>query len=299
MHTYTFPALLLVVSLCAAPLSAQSRPPITYPYSPYMEGKMDPQITGWPLTEENRAYILKPRETRVPGLESGSAALPDMAPVTPSAGMWKDPNTWINQHTTLVSVAEANRGPVDIVLIGDSITQQWGGTRIGTPTFNQPWKRRFGNYKTLNLGIQGDTTQNILWRLDHGAMDGLQPRAIVLLIGTNNKPNPKTFTSVGLGVRLCVDNLRARFPKAQIIFVKVLPVAKEDIRRFNDYLDSLGFAKDPALQVLDLWDDLVLPDGTTDPDLYIDGNLHLSEAGYEIYAARLEPLLTRALLQTP
>lgn len=298
MRPFTSLAFLLGLGFGCAPLAAEGRPPIAYPYAPYLAGKMDPQITGWPLSEAGRTYILQPKADRAPGKESG-ANLPEMVPVTPAAGMWKDPNKWIDQHTTLVDVAQANRGPVDIVLIGDSITQQWGGTRIGTPAFNEPWKRRFSAYQSLNLGIQGDTTENILWRLDHGAMDGLSPRVIVLLIGTNNKPNPKTRQIVGQGVKLCVQNLRARFPEAQIIFVKTLPVATEDMMRFNDHLDSLGFTADSKLQILDIWDDLVLPDGSTDTDLYADGNLHLSEAGYDIYASRLEPLIKQALSPLP
>jgi hypothetical protein len=114
------------------------------------------------------------------------------------------------------------------------------------------------------------------------------------LIGTNNKPNPNNQSSVGQGIRLILDNLQKRLSKAQIILVKTLPVASEDMRRFCDHLDTLSFDQRPGVQVLDLWDELVLPDGSIDRDQYIDGGLHLG-AGYEIYAAKLQPLLKKML----
>ena len=68
-----------------------------------------------------------------------------------------------------------NRGPVDILLVGDSITQQWGSVLDGKP-LNAAWQKHFGRYQTINLGIGGDKTQNALWRLDHGGVAGLESR---------------------------------------------------------------------------------------------------------------------------
>ena len=76
---------------------------------------------------------------------------------------------------------------IDIALLGDSITQGWGGGWDGAP-FNAAWQKHFGDQKTVNLGIGGDRIESILWRLDHGALDGASPKVIVLMIGVNNAP---------------------------------------------------------------------------------------------------------------
>jgi hypothetical protein len=284
---------LLLVALLGAALAASEAPPITYPYAPYHQGRMDPQITGWPLSAEGRAWAIRPRDQRRPGDEVGKPQ-PELVPVVPSAGRWKDPEKWLGLHGSLVEVVRAQKKPVDVVLLGDSITWLWGGTKIGNPKFHGAWAKRFEHLNPVNLGIQGDTTETVLWRLDHGALDGIQPRAVVLLIGTNNKPNASTQAAVAQGIGLILDNLHKRLPKTRIILVKTLSVASEDMRRFCDHLDTLRFDQRPGVQVLDLWEDLVLPDGSIDRDQYIDGGLHLGE-GYELYAARLEPLLKRAL----
>jgi len=284
---------LLPLALIGSALAANEAPPITYPYEPYHQGRMDPKITGWPLSAEGRAWAIQPREQRRPGDEAGKA-LPDLIPVVPSAGRWKDPEKWLNLHGTLVEVVRSQQKPVDVVLLGDSITWLWGGTKIGNPKFHEAWAKRFSHLNTVNLGIPGDTTENILWRLDHGALDGIQPRVLVLLIGTNNKPNEKTQAAVAEGIRLILDNLQKRLPQTRIILVKTLPVASEDMRRFCDHLDTLGLDQRSGIQVLDLWEEFVLPDGSIDLDQYIDAGLHLGE-GYELYAKQLEPLLKRAL----
>jgi len=285
----------------AGNLRAADMPPIEYPYKPYMEGKMDPQITGWPLSEEEKAYALKAPSERKPGMEAG-AEITGMTPLTPSAGKWKDPDAWLNdEHGRCVEAVQDNKDNIDILLVGDSITWFWSPSyKSGekwTPKFCEAWKKRFGQYHTVNIGIKGDATQNILWRLDHGAIDGAKPKVIVLLIGINNGPKPENFKTIGQGIKLCVENLRARCPESQIIVVKTLPKATEGVKRLNDYIDEMNLSNDPKLQVLDLWDDFVNPDGSEDNNLYIDGFLHLNDAGYEIYAERLKPLIEQALKQ--
>jgi hypothetical protein len=87
----------------------------------------EPQKTGWPLTEEDKQYVLKPEHERRPGAEQ-KKHLPAMWPVTPSAGYWGG-TSWLNMHAKLVKEAEASKGPIDVLLVGDSITMQWGAAR--------------------------------------------------------------------------------------------------------------------------------------------------------------------------
>jgi len=259
----------------------------------------EPQKTGWPLTDEERAYVLKPEYERRPGRENPAAPKhrPDLWPVLPSAGFWGG-TSWLDCHAGLVKVAQANRGPIDVLLVGDSITMQWGAA----------WTKHFGQYKTVNIGIGGDKTQNVLWRLDHGGVDGLEPRMAVLLIGNNNMFfTPETgIAPAAKGIKVCLDWLRDRFPKAPVVVVKIVPAHSpgkpfyEDIKKTNAALDTLKLEDDPQVRVLDLWHDMVDAEGKLRAGLFTPDNIHLTQnGGYELYATRLKPFITAALSGQP
>ena len=218
----------------------------------------EPQKTGWPLTEDEKQYVLKAEHERRPGREQNKH-MPELWPVVPSAGYWGG-TAWLDMHAKLVKDAEDAKGAIDVLLVGDSITMQWGAA----------WQKHFGRYKTVNLGIGGDKTQNVLWRLDHGGLAGIEPRVIVLLIGNNNMFfTPETgIMPAARGIKMCVD-----------------------IKNANAALDMLKFENAPKVHVLDLWNEFTNPDGSLKPAAYADGRLHLSPAGYEIWAGKLKPLV--------
>ena len=193
---------------------------------------------------------------------------------------------------------------IDIALLGDSITQGWGGGWDGAP-FNAAWQKHFGSLKTVNLGIGGDRMESILWRLDHGALDGVSPKVIVLMIGVNNAPlvfaNGAPAATAMHGIKLCIENLRLRCPKSQIVLVKILPAfdpAKEAgkaVVDINAALDKLDLGRDPNVHVLDLWSDFTNADGTLRTALYSDGHLHLGPSSYEVFAGKLKPVVEKPL----
>lgn len=264
---------------------------LDYAYSPYNTGAMDPQPTGWPLSDGERAYVLKPEYERRPGAEA-TQHKPELWPVVPAAGFWGG-TSWLDFHAGLVKTAEAAKGPIDVLLVGDSITQQWGPA----------WARNFPKWKTVNIGIGGDKTQNVLWRLDHGGVAGLEPRACVLLIGNNNMFfAPETgVEAAAQGIKTCVMNLREKFPEAGIVVVKIFPAHApgvpfyEHIKQTNAALDALKLTADPQVQLLDLTADLVHADGTLRKELFSPDAIHLAPAGYDRYAAKLRPLLEKVL----
>lgn len=281
--------ILAVLAIVSAALSSGEKQSI-YEYAPYNEGKLDPQIYGWPLTSEERAYVVeKPEHDRRPGRESNKH-LPHLWPQVPTAGFFGG-DAWLKLHETHVKTVLANQGPLDVLLAGDSITIQWGDS----------WKKHFPELKAVNIGIGGDKTQNVLWRLDHGGVEGLQPKTIVLMIGNNNMFfAPETgIDGAALGIQMCVKNLREKFPDASIIVAKILPAHApgnrfyEDIKKTNAALDPLKLDSDPKLRVLDLWSEFTNADGTIRKDLFTPDNIHLSPAGYAVYAARLKPLLKK------
>ena len=258
----------------------------------YAYATAEPQKTGWPLSAEEEAYVLKPEYERRPGAEI-TQHKPELWPVVPSAGFWEG-RTWLDTHANLVKVAQANKGPIDVLLVGDSITMQWGAA----------WQKHFGNHKTVNIGIGGDKTQNVLWRLDHGGVEGLEPKLVVLMIGNNNCFfTPETgIEPVARGIKACADNLREKFPKAPVVVVKVLPAHGpgapfyEDIKKINAALDELSLAGDPMVHLLDLTNAFVNADGTLKQDLFLPDNIHLTqEGGYELYATKLKPLVEKLL----
>jgi beta-glucosidase len=270
--------LLLPTTLLA--LTAQA---LDYPHQ-----TAEPQKTGWPLTPEERAYVVdKPEYERRPGRESNKH-LPQLWPVVPTAGHFGG-DAWLKLHEAHVKTVQANQGPVDVLLVGDSITIQWGDS----------WAKHFPDRKAVNIGIGGDKTQNVLWRLDHGGVEGLQPKAIVLMIGNNNMFfTPETgIEAAAKGIEMCVKNLREKFPDAPLVVAKILPAHApgnrfyEDIKLTNTALDALKLESDPKVRVLDLTTDFTNVDGTLKKDLFTPDHIHLSPAGYAMDAERLKPLL--------
>jgi platelet-activating factor acetylhydrolase IB subunit beta/gamma len=274
-------ALLLFVASTAAALD--------YPHN-----TDEPQKTGWPLTAEEHAYVTKKAEhDRRPGREI-SRHLPQLWPVVPTAGHFGG-DAWLKLHEAHVKTVQANQGPIDVLLLGDSITIQWGAS----------WKQHFPELKAVNIGIGGDKTQNVLWRLDHGGVDGLEPRSIVLMIGNNNMFfSPETgIEAVAKGIEMCVKNLRGKFPRTPLVLVKILPAHApgtrfyEDIRKTNTLLDGLKLDSNPKISLLDLTADFTNADGTLKKTLFTPDNIHLSSEGYAVYAAKLKPQLAGLRLQ--
>jgi lysophospholipase L1-like esterase len=267
----------------------------------YLYVTAEPQKSGWPLTDEERAYVLKPEHERRPGREANKH-LPAMWPVVPSAGHFGG-TAWLDIHAKLVKHLEGRKGPVDVLLVGDSITQQWGSPLDNKP-LNEGWQKHLGQYSAVNIGIGGDKVQNVLWRLDHGGVAGLQPRAIVLMIGNNNMFfTPETgIEAAAKGIAMCAANLRDKFPKAPLVVVKILPAHApgnrfyDDIKKTNAALDELKLDRQPHVTVLDLTTDFTNADGSLKKDLFTPDNIHLSLAGYDLYAQRLKPLFDKLLV---
>ena len=130
-------------------------------------------------------------------------------------------------------------------------------------------------------------------------LDGLEPKCIVLMIGNNNMFFvPETgVVPAAKGVKACFDNLRRKFPTAPVVVAKILPAHEpgntfyENIKKTNAALDPLKLDADKLVRVLDLTADMVNTDGTVKADLYSKDKIHLSEAGYALYAEKLRPVV--------
>jgi lysophospholipase L1-like esterase len=199
-------------------------------------------------------------------------------------------NDWMVQHEGFN--ARAKKGDVDVVFLGDSITAGWGGNGKAI------WAERYAPLKAVNFGIGGDRTQHVLWRVQNGNFDGITPKAVVLMIGTNNTGSD-TAPQIAEGVTAIVKEIRARTPATKILLLAVFPrnekadnPARVKIAEINSIIAKLDDGKTVFFQ--DIGSKFLQPDGTLTREIMPD-LLHLSPAGYQIWADAIQEKLTELL----
>jgi beta-glucosidase len=194
-----------------------------------------------------------------------------------------------------------NQGPCDILWFGDSIGKLLGG-RPGEP-FIPEWRAAFGQLKTLNYSIAGDTSQNVLWRMLHAEGEGVYPRLVVVEIGTNNTWDVAVPPeAVAAGVRRCAKVARREFPNAKVLVIAPLPVAQAPNSPNRLRLDAIRFqtlslfraTPDPAVRIVNFSRYFLEADGTVSPEILPDF-IHPSSVGYSRYVALLQPVIGKLL----
>jgi lysophospholipase L1-like esterase len=130
---------------------------------------------------------------------------------------------WIERHKE--KLAEAQQRPVDLIFIGDSIIQNWEKNGpLPWGDFRPIWTKYYGGRNALNLGFAGDTTANVLWRLDHGELEGIAPKVAVLLIGANNSEAMDwTAADTEKGIDAVIKNVRCHLSQTKILLLGILP----------------------------------------------------------------------------
>jgi lysophospholipase L1-like esterase len=196
-------------------------------------------------------------------------------------------------------LAKAKAGGVDLYFEGDSITRRWGATDY--PDFLAHWNRSFHGWNAGDFAWGGDRTENILWRLENGELDGVEPRVVVLLAGTNNvgrEPGDDAkVADVTRGVKAILDVFRQKVPAAKIVLVAIFPrndnpAVMPTIDRINANLAQL--ADGQTVRFLDINARLADANGKLFDGMMMDG-LHPTLRGYEIWAEALKPVLTDLL----
>ena len=189
------------------------------------------------------------------------------------------------------NVARIQQGDIDLMFMGDSITDGWrtGGKAV--------FEKYYGSFKTANFGIGGDTVQGVLYRLRDGEGEGYHPKAIMLMIGTNNSPSASS-AEIAEGVGAIVLDLRTRFPDAKILLLAIFPRAnpgealRTTVLGANPILAKLHDGKN--VFYLDIGDKFLAADGTLPADVMPD-KLHPNAKGYEIWAAAVNDKLTELM----
>lgn len=241
-----------------------------------------------------------PSVPRIPQLLAALLTLAVVSAATPSEPVERmDPDSQ-TAHRQLLDKAKAGR--IDLYFLGDSITRRWGCTDPQWAALLDNWKRNFHGWNAGNFGWGGDRVEHMLWRVRHGELDGVNPKVIVILAGTNNIGRepcpPEKADAIAAGIGTLVRSCREKAPDAKIILTGIFPRndsgldAVPAIRRVNVGIARLADGKD--IRYLNLNDRLARPDGTLLEGMAVD-RLHLTERAYQLWAEALAPLLTEFL----
>jgi lysophospholipase L1-like esterase len=207
-------------------------------------------------------------------------------------------------HTQLLE--KARKGGIDVYFEGDSITRRWGASDY--PNFLANWKQNFFGWNAADFGWGADTIQNILWRLENGELDNVNPKVIVVLAGTNNVgsspskgDNDPRIADVTKGIKAILDICRKKAPPATVILMGITP--RNDglgnptgvIPVINNINENIAmFADGKNIRYLNINDKLANKDGTLFDGMTVD-KLHLTLKGYQVWADALKPILTELL----
>ena len=201
-------------------------------------------------------------------------------------------------------LAKARKGGIDVYFVGDSITRRWGTSDPQYRDFLANWRKNFFGWNAANFGWGGDTVQNVLWRLENGELDGVHPKVIILMAGTNNVGNRGADDAkvdvVVAGIQATLDVMRDRAPGATIVLMGITPrndgaggtKTVATIDRINERIAQL--ADEKTVRYLNINGRLADRDGRLFEGVTVDG-LHLSLKGFQVWADALKPVLTEVL----
>lgn len=187
----------------------------------------------------------------------------------------------------------AKAGHIDLLFMGDSITDNWRSRGKNV------WDKFYAPRHAANFGIGGDRTQHVLWRIENGELDGIDPKVIVLMIGTNNS-NSDSADHISEAVEKIVAEMHQKCPKSKILLLAVFPRNKptdkpeqlETIRKVNERIAKLDDGK--TVTFLDINHVFLGADGKVPAEIMPDF-LHPNEHGYQLWADAMEPTLVKML----
>jgi lysophospholipase L1-like esterase len=223
-----------------------------------------------------------------------STALAENSAIVPAVRTEKA--NWVARHEGFL--AQAKQEKFDLVFLGDSITDGWRtrGSNI--------WNKFYAPRHALNLGISGDRTQHVLWRIEQGELDGVKPKVVVLMIGTNNTGkekdgSPRNSTAETIeGVTAIVKQLRAKLPGSKILLLAVFPRSTADspqraqVKEINTAIAKLDDGK--MIKFLDIGKVFLDADGSI-PKTIMPDLLHPNDKGYQLWADAMETTLAGML----
>lgn len=225
---------------------------------------------------------------------------PDYKTASTTPGMlneWWSIDWWLPRHEQkrleARTIAEKG-GKIDLLFIGDSITQGWEGD--GAPV----WQKYYANRNAFAIGFGGDRTENVLWRLQHGAVENMSPKVVVLMIGTNNTghryENP-IYTAAG--IKKILAELQVRLPNSKVLMLAIFPRDEQPnggLRQINKGVNEIikNYADNKRVFFADINSVFLTKEGVLSKDIMPDV-LHPNEKGYSLWAEALEPYLQKLM----
>lgn len=245
--------------------------------------KTDPQEMQSVHADPDYANVLTAMQQRYEDLRQFYDVNSATIPATRGDEKW-----WRERDAQLTR--NARKGGVDLAFIGDSITQGWEGAG------KKVWEEFYGDRKPINLGIGGDRTEHVIWRLTHGNLAKIKPKVAVLMIGTNNTGHfDQDPDQVAAGVASILEILKERLPETKVVLQGIFPRGADrfDPKRLNNIAINQRIrrlADGDTVRFLEIGDVFLSADGTLSKKIMPD-LLHLNEKGYRLWAEALEPTL--------
>jgi beta-glucosidase len=202
-------------------------------------------------------------------------------------------------HMHEMFLDRARAAPVGLLFLGDSITEAWWNVA-------DFWWQRYGAHQPANFGISGDRTQHVIWRLEHGALDRIAPRVVVLMIGTNNTADNAAHEIIA-GIDRILGLIRAKSPQTKVLLLAIFPRGPRNswdgkpedwekrvavIREVNAQLPARDDGR--LVRFLDIGRVFLDAQGKI-PSALMPDQLHLSNAAYQLWADAMQPLLDAML----
>jgi lysophospholipase L1-like esterase len=216
----------------------------------------------------------------------------ELESTTPVPGKTNGEKWWNGNYERINTDLKNTGDKIDIGFIGDSITARWRGS--------ENWTKHWGTYKAVNMGIGGDSTQIVLWRLQNGQLEGYKAKVFVVMIGTNNLWSKTSKPEdAAAGVKAILDLIQAKQPQAKILLMSLLPTGEKpgpgrDLRAAVNVIISKYAGG--SITYMDIYDKYLQPDGTISKDDMGDF-LHLAPKGYDIWAEAITPKIKEILAE--
>jgi len=196
---------------------------------------------------------------------------------------------WTQRHQQVLD--RVAQGDVDLVFVGDSITHGWESTG------KELWNKYYTPRNAVNMGFSGDRTEHVLWRFDHGEIDGISPKLAVLMIGTNNDGG-NTAEEIADGIKDICEKIRTKLPKTKILILAIFPrdekvsANREKNAKASQLASQIADSKN--IFYLNINAQFLGADSTLSKDIMPD-LLHPNENGYKIWAEAIEPTVAKLM----
>ncbi|WP_158967188.1 platelet-activating factor acetylhydrolase IB subunit [Paraglaciecola sp. L3A3] len=196
-------------------------------------------------------------------------------------------NWWMPRHEEKL-LSKDQMGKVDLVFLGDSITHFWERKA------KKVWQQYYGHRSALNIGFSADRTENVLWRLENGEVDGIDPKLVVLMIGTNNTGHRQDAPKdTALGIKTILHTLETKLPNSKILLLAIFPrgaSVDDPLRKINDDINLIikDFDDGELVHYLDI-NHVFLDDKGNLSQTVMEDLLHPNPNQYKVWAEAMEP----------